>query len=343
MIELSELRIPATEALPFAREKLRACLVVAGLRPVAASQVTAAVSQAVRERIPAMVHVALDENRRRLLLGPPAIAGRYASIDLDRPPGNDSVERMKGILARFTREELLYDLERQVEERTADLARERERSERLLKNMLPEQIAERMKLGETIADSHTATVLFADLKGFTSWASNTAPGTVVTHLDRIFSEFDEIAHRHGVEKIKTIGDAYMAAAGLPVERVDHVDCVVQAALEIVGVLPRVSEEIGVPLDVRAGVHTGPVVAGVIGTKKHAYDIWGDTVNIASRLESHGVPGRVHVSETVHQALGKRYNCEKRGMIELKNRGELQTWFVNGLAVLAPDGRSGSPD
>lgn len=341
MTELSELRIPAAEALSFAREKLRACLVVAGLRPVAASQVTAAVSQAVRQRIPATIHVALDVDGRHILLGPPSVAGRYGRIALERVPDDSAVERMKAILARLTREELLHDLERQVEERTADLARERERSERLLKNMLPEEIAERMKVGETIADSHTATVLFADLKGFTSWASKTPPNTVVAQLDHIFSVFDEIAHRHGLEKIKTIGDAYMAAAGLPVERVDHVDCVVQAALEMVEVLPRVSKESGVPFDVRVGVHTGPVVAGVIGTKKHAYDIWGDTVNIASRMESHGVPGRVHVSDAVRQALGKRYDCERRGIIEIKNRGQLHTWFVNGLAVLAPDAGSDS--
>jgi class 3 adenylate cyclase len=333
VIHLGQLRVVAPDALPFAREKLRACLVVAGLRHVLAGQITTVASQAFRDRLPAGLTVLLEEDGRHIVLLPPEIAGRYQRIPLLQPPDAAGIEAMRVILNRLTREELLNDLEYQVQERTADLERERERSERLLRNMLPDVIARRMKDGETIADTHEASVLFADIKGFTVLASERSAKAVVAILDRIFREFDAIAQKHGLEKIKTIGDSYMAAAGLPVPQLDHVDRAVLMGLDMVAAVPLLREELGLAIDVRVGVHTGPVVAGVIGTQKHAYDIWGDTVNVASRMESHGVPGRLQVSDDVRRALGARYRLEDRGMIEIKNHDSMRTWFVQGIAPL----------
>jgi class 3 adenylate cyclase len=333
MMHLGLIRIVTPDALSFAREKLRACLVVAGLRHVLAGQITTVVSQAVRDRLPAELKVLLEDGGRHIALRPVEIAGPYQRIQLLRPPDAAGIDAMQAILNRLTREELLSDLEHQVQERTADLERERERSERLLRNMLPEVIARRMKDGEAIADTHEATVLFADIKGFTVLASERSAKAVVTILDRIFREFDAIAQKHGLEKIKTIGDSYMAAAGLPVPQLDHVDRAVLMGLDMVAAMPRLRDELGLSIDVRIGVHTGPVVAGVIGTQKHAYDIWGDTVNVASRMESHGEPGRLQVSDEVRQALGMRYHLEERGMIEIKNHDSRRTWFVLGIAPL----------
>jgi len=333
VIPLGVLRIAAPDALPFAREKLHACLLAARPLHLLAGQVTAVVSQALRSRLPAELSIFLDEGGRQLVLHPAELAGRYARVALLRPAEAADVARMRAILGRLTREELLYGLEHQVKERTADLERERERSERLLRNMLPEVIARRMKDGETIADTHEAAVLFADIKGFTALASMRTAGVVVAMLDRIFREFDTIVQRHGLEKIKTIGDSYMAAAGLPLAQADHVDRAVQAGLDMVAVMPSLREELGASVDVRVGVHAGPVVAGVIGTQKYAYDIWGDTVNVASRMESHGVPGRVQVSDDVRGLLGERYRVEDRGAIEIKGRGSMRTWFVDGLVAI----------
>ena len=156
---------------------------------------------------------------------------------------------------------------------------------------------------------------------------------VVAILDRIFREFDAIALKHGLEKIKTIGDSYMAAAGLPLAQFDHVDRAVLMGLDMVAAMPVLCAELGLMLDVRVGVHTGPVVAGVIGTRKFAYDIWGDTVNVASRMESHGLPGRLQVSDDVRRALGRRYAFEDRGVIEIKNHDPMRTWFVTGIAPI----------
>jgi class 3 adenylate cyclase len=331
--ELSVLRIGAPDALTFAREKLRAGLVVAGLRHVLAGQITTVVSQSLRDRLPAQLTVAVEDDGRQIALRPADIAGRYQQIALPRPLDAAGIEAMRAILNRLTREELLYDLELQVQQRTADLERERERSERLLRNMLPDEIARRMKDGETIADSHDASVLFADIKGFTALASVRSAPAVVTILDRIFREFDAIAQKHGLEKIKTIGDSYMAAAGLPLPQLDHVDRAVLMGLDMVAVMPELCTELGLALDVRVGVHTGPVLAGVIGTRKFAYDIWGDTVNVASRMESHGLPGHLQVSDDVRRALGKRYKFEDRGVIEIKNHDPVRTWFVKGMAAI----------
>ncbi|HEY6080546.1 MAG TPA: adenylate/guanylate cyclase domain-containing protein [Polyangiaceae bacterium] len=326
MTPLGVLRIPNPEALAFAREKLRACLVAAGLPRVAASQLTAQVSQGLRAGLPAELRVVLSTEGTSLRLETDRSPVRLMELALPRAvarPGD-----LAKILGQLTREELLHDLERQVEERTADLARERERSESLLANMLPKVIAARMKRGETnIADAQVASVLFADLKGFTVLSSCRPPEEIVVLLDRIFTEFDRLADEHGLEKIKTIGDAYMAAAGLPLPQPDHAARAARMALKMIPALHALRDELRVDLDVRVGVHAGPVVAGVIGKAKFAYDIWGDTVNIASRLESHGAPGRVHISEGLRCALPESFDCEQRGPIEVKGKGMMTTYWL----------------
>lgn len=332
-MRLGVLRTKAVDALPFTREKLRHCLLVAGLRPVEAGQATASISQQLRSALPSELEIVLDEQRQTLVLNPKSITGRYYRLRLPCCLSDDNVRLIGTIIARLTREELLHDLERQVLERTTELARERELSERLLKNILPEPIAARMKAGETIADSHEASVLFADICGFTALARNQQADETVKVLDRVFRRFDQIAQRHELEKIKTIGDCYMAAAGIPLPLPDHVDRAILMGLEIISSMEELRADLGLPINVRIGVHTGPLVAGVIGEKKYSYDVWGDTVNVASRMESQGVVGSLQVSDDVKQLLGKRFTVEERGMINLKNRGEMRTWLVLGIAPL----------
>ncbi|MBI4322381.1 MAG: response regulator [Chloroflexi bacterium] len=206
---------------------------------------------------------------------------------------------------------------------------EREKSERLLLNVLPQPIAERLKRGEApIADSFAeATVLFADLVGFTQISSVTPPKELVAVLNHIFSALDHLGERHGLEKIKTIGDAYMAVAGLPTPRADHVEAAAEMALDILQAVAQVRAEIGKPFSIRIGMNSGPVVAGVIGRNKFAYDLWGDTVNTASRMESHGVPDHVAVTAAVYERLRGRYVFEPRGMIEIKNKGQMPVYLL----------------
>ncbi len=333
MKRIGNLRVQYERGLPFAREKLRVTLMLAGLRQVVAGQITASISECFRRHLPAELTVDLGADGDRLLLQPKSLAGRYVQINLPGVVGDREAEGMKKALGRLTRDELMHDLERQVQERTAELNAERDRSERLLKNMLPEAIAERMKSGESIADRHEGTVIFADIKGFTSMAMDRDANEVVTMLDRIFSRFDELAERHALEKIKTIGDCYMAVSGLPLPRFDHADRAVLMGLDIVNTMPSLREALGIDIDVRVGIHTGSLVAGVIGTHKYAYDVWGDTVNIASRMESHGLPGHIQISEDVKEMLGERFILEERGEISIKNRGKINTLFVKGLAIL----------
>ena len=211
------------------------------------------------------------------------------------------------------------------------LEREQARSERLLLNVLPAPIAERLKdTDEVIADAYPeATVMFADLVDFTGRSERIAPEEMVRALDDLFSVFDDLARRHGLEKIKTIGDAYMAAAGVPVPRPDHAHAVADLAIEMREAVAGFLDPDGRPLEVRIGIDTGPVVAGVIGKSKFIYDLWGDTVNTASRMESHGVPGRIQVTERLRERLGDRYRFEPRGTIEVKGKGEMATYFLLG--------------
>lgn len=207
---------------------------------------------------------------------------------------------------------------------------EKEKSERLLLNVLPEAIAARLKNGEKVIaeKQECATVGFTDLVGFTPYARTAEPVDVVTMLNRIFSNFDLLSGRHGVEKIKTIGDCYMFAAGIPVPVADHARRVADTALEMVQFLARFNARFGSSFQVRIGINTGPLVAGIIGKQKFAYDIWGDAVNVASRLESSGMPGRIHISESTRAALGSDYECEPHGAIDCKGLGTINTYFLN---------------
>jgi adenylate cyclase len=220
---------------------------------------------------------------------------------------------------------------------------ERIRSEQLLLNVLPAPIAERLKEGEHgIADIGEATVLFADIVDFTPLAHQQAPERVVDLLNDVFTWLDTVADRFGVEKIKTIGDAYMAVAGLPTPRVDHVTAIAETALAVVHTMPPFSRSQGEPLALRVGIDTGPVVAGVIGRRKFSYDLWGDTVNTASRMVTTGVPGRIQVTQRVIEALAGRYTFEPRGEIDVKGKGPMRTWFLLGQARPAESPRSATP-
>ena len=211
------------------------------------------------------------------------------------------------------------------------LLAERERSERLLLNVLPAPIAARLKRGEeVIADGFPeVTVLFADLVDFTRRSQETTPERVVRVLDDLFSALDQLAERHGLEKIKTVGDAYMAVGGLPEPRPDHAQAVAEMALDVREEVARHLDPGGEPLAVRIGIDTGPVVAGVIGRRKFSYDLWGDTVNVASRMESRGMPGCIQVTERTYRRLRDRYRFQRRGPIQVKGKGELVTYLLLG--------------
>jgi adenylate cyclase len=213
----------------------------------------------------------------------------------------------------------------------AALVREQARSENLLLNILPAPIAERLKGGsQTIADGYAeATILFADLVGFTHMSSTISAEEVVTTLNRLFSRFDALSSRLGVEKIKTIGDAYMACAGVPVARPDHAEVMAEMALGMMQAVNEQNSECGSALQLRIGLNSGPVVAGVIGLKKFIYDLWGDTVNLASRMESNGVPGRIQVSEATWARLREHYDFEARNEISVKGIGNVRAYLLVG--------------
>jgi adenylate cyclase len=209
------------------------------------------------------------------------------------------------------------------------LAEERARSDSLLLNVLPAKIADRLKRGETtIAERFSGvTVLFSDIVGFTPTSARLAPQELVALLDEIFSEFDVIADRFGLEKIKTMGDGYMVVAGVPEPHADHAQRTADAALAMRDRLAELAAARKLDLSMRIGIHSGEVVAGVIGRRKFAYDLWGDTVNTASRMESHGSPGRIHVSEATRALLEREFVLEGRGTVNVKGKGELRTFWL----------------
>lgn len=208
---------------------------------------------------------------------------------------------------------------------------ERGRSEALLGNVLPSTIAARLKDGtESVADRFDeVSVLFADMVGSTTLASQLSPEEMVGLLNEIFTEFDEITLRHGVEKISTSGDNYVVAAGVPEVRADHAVVLVRVALEMCGYLEKRGSELGRGLKMRFGINSGPAVAGVVGQRNFHYDIWGDAVNTASRMESTGVPGRIQISEATYGLVREDFECEERGEVEVKGKGVMRTWWVVG--------------
>jgi class 3 adenylate cyclase len=212
---------------------------------------------------------------------------------------------------------------------TDQLGLARETADNLLLNVLPRTIADRLKMGEaTIADSYDAvTVLFADIVGFTAMSAAVDPVAVVSKLNDVFSDFDQLAADYGLEKIKTIGDAYMVAAGLPLPRDDHTEAVAAFAVDMIDVIGRHQSWTGEPIRLRVGINSGPVVAGVIGRQKFIYDLWGDAVNVASRMESNGLANQIQVTAAVREKLAGRYAFEEREPITVKGKGVMQTYLL----------------
>jgi class 3 adenylate cyclase len=213
----------------------------------------------------------------------------------------------------------------------ANLVREHERSEALLCNILPVSIAERLKTSpDSIADSHAdVTILFVDIVGFTKLAESMEPDALVDLLNSVFSEIDDLTEKYGLEKIKTIGDAYMVVAGAPDRRADHAEAMTAMSLEMKDRLAALGRARQHALDFRIGIHSGPVIAGVIGKKKFSYDLWGDSVNTAARMESHGIAGEIQVSSHLRELLKDKFQFVERGLVELKGKGEVLTYLLKG--------------
>lgn len=233
--------------------------------------------------------------------------------------------------------QMFHRVDHEIRERRqaeAALKAEQEKSERLLRNILPVSITEKLKAesGAIASRFDQATILFADIVNFTGLSSQIAPTKLVGILNEIFSTFDCIAERFGLEKIKTIGDAYMVVGGLPTPRPDHAEAVMMMAIEMLRAIQTFERGDGEPFQLRIGINTGPVVAGVIGIKKFSYDLWGDAVNLASRMESHGVANCIQVSQHTYQQLQQHYKFIARGPISIKGRGKMNTYLYYGGPV-----------
>ncbi len=235
-------------------------------------------------------------------------------------------------------EKINESLEHKVEQRTSELAEskkiieaEKEKSETLIKNILPAKIAEQLKENpdQVIAKEHAmVSIIFTDFKGFTTMSESTTPIKLVRELNEIFAYFDDLCAKFNIEKIKTIGDAYMAVGGLPESNETHPADAVEMALAMRDHIIARSKDAGnLPLEIRIGIHSGPVIAGVIGRKRFVYDIWGDSVNIASRMESNSLPGKVNISSETYKLVKDKYKCEKRGEVEIKGKGPMTTYFI----------------
>ena len=230
---------------------------------------------------------------------------------------------------------LLYRRNKFIQRTKQIIEKERDHSDTLLLNILPEETAKELKQNGKVKAKRfeSVTVLFSDFEGFTKYSEHLSPEALVETIDYYFSKFDEIIEKYNLEKIKTIGDAYMCAGGLPFPSNDHAERMVLAAFEIaefVDSIQKAVEKRNLNFNVRIGINTGPVVAGVVGSKKFAYDIWGDTVNIASRMESNSATGKINISENTYQLIKNDFECEYRGEIDAKNRGMMKMYFVNGI-------------
>ncbi|WP_449418217.1 adenylate/guanylate cyclase domain-containing protein [Phormidium nigroviride] len=244
------------------------------------------------------------------------------------------IQNQQQLLQEQTKQlqECVGRLQNEIQERQrAELALRiaKKKSDHLLLNILPAAIVENLKKGAGSAAERfdSATVLFADLVDFTSMAARTSPLELVSLLNQIFSKFDQLTEKHGLEKIKTIGDAYMVAGGLPIPRLDHLEAIADMALDMQSAIGDFKTDLDRPFQIRIGIHTGPVVAGVIGTKKFTYDLWGDTVNVAFRMESQGLPGYIQVTAAIYDRLKDEYVFEERGTITVKGKGEMITYWL----------------
>ncbi|KXP07899.1 adenylate cyclase [Tsukamurella pseudospumae] len=220
----------------------------------------------------------------------------------------------------------------QIERAETALAEELSRSDALLNNILPRSVAERLKQPDhaEVADSYDdASVLFADIAGFTEMSSHTTPADVVRYLDRLYTALDALVERHGLEKIKTTGDSYMVVSGVPVPRPDHLQELARFAMALQGTAAGVPNADGRATPLRIGLADGPVVAGIVGSKKFFFDVWGDAVNVASRMESTGAVGRIQVTASVHERLAGEFVFEERGVIAVKGKPDQTTWFLLG--------------
>ena len=245
---------------------------------------------------------------------------------------------VQGLRKKLARVELKTQTLEMLQEQNANLMRalmsdldaEKAESERLLLNILPEPVAQRLKTESgVIADSYeSASVLFADIVDFTPLSESLAAEEMVEWLNDVYSALDALVERHGVEKIRTIGDGYMVAAGVPFRREDHAPAITRLALDIRDHIEAMPPVRGHKPSLRIGINSGALVGGVIGTHKFQYDLWGDAVNIAARMESQGVPGRIQITEATRALLGDEFSCEPRGTIEVKGKGEMNTWFVS---------------
>ena len=245
-----------------------------------------------------------------------------------------TIQSQQQLLQEQTKQfqELVERLQNEIKERQGvevALRVAQTKSDHLLLNILPAAIVENLKKGEDSPAQRfdSATVLFADIVDFTSIAARMLPLELVNLLNQIFSMFDQLTEKHGLEKIKTIGDAYMVAGGLPVPRADHLEAIANMALDMQEAIADFQTDRGEPFQIRIGIHTGPVVAGVIGTKKFIYDLWGDTVNVASRMECQGLPGYIQVTTDIYELLKDRYLFEERGTIAIKGKGEMIAYWL----------------
>ncbi len=243
---------------------------------------------------------------------------------------NRMAERLQDLYSGLEEKVMQLELaEMSVRESLHELRIEQERSERLLLNTLPQAIANRLKVGENIIAEHyeQVTVLFADLVAFTKLSERMPPKQLVEMLNEIFSQFDQLSEHHGLEKIKTIGDAYMVVGGVPEPQANHGEAIAAMALDMLTILEAFNDRTGEALSLRIGIHSGSVVAGVIGIKKFTYDLWGDTVNLASRMESQGISGKIQVSSVTYEILKDRFELVARETIMVKGKGVMQTYFL----------------
>jgi class 3 adenylate cyclase len=223
-------------------------------------------------------------------------------------------------------------LEREIAEKTEEVVRQKEKAEMLIKKLLPDDTAKEIQTAGRAKRKkyEMVTVLFSDIQGFTKIAEHMQSETLLDELDRLFLKFDELVERQRVEKIKTIGDAYMCAGGIPRKNRTNAIDVVMVAIEMREFMYDLKKEALNDWEIRIGIHTGPVIAGVIGNKKLSYDIWGDTVNIASRMESSGIPGEINISEATYSSISEFFDCEHRGKLPVKYKGEIDMYFVKGI-------------